>query len=1631
MQRRTWIIAVAIIGALALVGLIATLSSRHGENQPSARSESPSGGPSPSNGSGTVSASNVFSFHRLEIDTSHKNGEACLVFTADLDASGKTRYTDYLTLNPSVPVEARPQGNRLCLAGLSFGTDYTATLRAGLPSAKAEMLKMPETVPVSLRDRQPFVGFGDGLILPRSGTDGVPITSVNVKSLEIQVIRVNDRLLSQLRSDLVNERLIYGYDRQQMANEQGREIWHGAMDVRGAANDTVVTLFPLREAIKAGSPGVYLITARDAAKKTQVTNAQEGDSEDWQGRASQWVVDTDIGLTTYVGTDGLHAFARALSSAAPISGLELALVARDNGELQRLKTDGDGAAFFPAALMRGAGGAEPVLLMAYGKNGDFAYADLRRPAFDLSDRGVSGRASPGPVDAYLYTERGIYRAGETVQLVTLLRDREARALSDMPVTLVVRRPDGVEYRRLKAGSLKAGGAATALALTPTAPRGHWSISAYLNPDDKAVGSATFDVQDFVPERLKVTLEAPKHWLKPGDEFEIPLEARFLYGAPASNLGGTAEMRLIKADKPFPSFAGYSFGLAEEAFSQTTSDVSVRVTDAEGKGVASGHIDSALASSAPLSAQITVALNEPGGRTTREQTSVPVLTGESYVGIRALFADNQVAENAEAKFEVITVDPSGKQIARNGLRYELFREDTDYQWYQADGQWRYDAVTRDKLIQTGMVNTTISAAAILGERVQFGAYRIVVRDDAGKAATSVRFYGGWGAGGSENRPDRIIVSSQSPSYSIGQKASIALRPPVPGKALIVLASDKIIATKFVDVPQGGTEVSFDVTNEWGSGVYALVTLYRPLAGGNSPSAKAPARAIGLTWLGVDTKERTLALDIEAPSVARPRTSIQIPIQVKNARPGEAVAVTLAAVDEGILQLTDYTSPAPSAYYFGKRKLGLDIRDDYGRLIEANGGTKGPIRSGGDGIGGRGLAAVPQRTVALFSGLLEADARGRVIVPLNIPDFVGELRLMATAFAPARLGEAAKPLTVRDAVVADLTLPRFLAPGDDATATLLLDNVEGPNGNYRVTVNTKGSVSQASTQAVSADLAQHQRKIIGIPIKAGTTGLSTIALTLEGPNGLRIPRSWPIEVRPAALPDFKETVAPLKPNEEAKLDPALISAYLPQTASLTVTVGGNKGFDVPGLLKWLDRYPYGCIEQTTSRALPLLYADKLAISAGLATNDPVERRVQEAVDRVIDMQMSDGAFGMWSAHSEPADAWIGVFAADFLSEAKAKNYVVADSILRRTQDWLRQIAGNEQQPDGVRAYALYVLARAGAVPIGDARYFYDTTHAKFKTGVAPAFAAAALSELGDKARAADGFAKAREMVLQAKQGSYEPLAYGSLLRDVSAVTAVAAAAGETSALPQLIERVASLEPPIDLTTTQEKAWLVRAAAALDAQAANLAIDVKGTRAPASKGRVILAPSAAELTSGVTLLNKGTAPVLWTATAAGTPAKPAPATASGITVDKRYLTLDGDPIDLGKVKQSTRVIVSIRGEASENVFRNAAVLDLLPAGFEIEAPIEPLANGDSPYPFLSGLTQTTMAEARDDRFVAAFTLGDRYVDKKRLGIKPTYHVAYVVRAVTPGHYVLPGALAEDMYHPDIRARTAGGTLIVNPAE
>jgi uncharacterized protein YfaS (alpha-2-macroglobulin family) len=1579
---------------------------------------------------GEMAGSPEFAFRRLDIDTTGRDALACLVFTRTLDVSGRTHYEDYLAVDPKTRIVVRPIDQRLCIGGLAFNQTYNVTLKKALPDADGARLAEPETVPVELADKPALVRFSGGIILPRDNADGVPVTTVNIARLKLEIVRVGDRLLSQIEAGVVDQTTMESWDENQLKTNQGAVVWSGTMDVTGLRNDSVVTLVPIRDILRGKPPGAYVLIASDAAKHP----AGESEDEDSGEKASQWVIDSDIGLTTFQGRSGLAVFARSYATAKPMAGVKLNLVARDNNVLASAVTDSNGRADFDGGLLRATGGDEPVVVMAYGADQDFSFLDLRRPAFDLTDRGVGGRPAPGPVDAYLYTERGVYRPGETVRSVAMLRDDVGAAIT-APVTLIATRPDGLEVSRtvVQGKDLMAGTTQWSVPLNARAPHGRWQIAAYIDPKADAVGRVQFDVQDFVPQRLKVTLTPQQKFLRAGGDIQIAAQSRFLYGAPAAGLSGEGEARITKDSNPYPAFPQYQFGRVDDSFSDVTVALTVPVTDATGTTVATGSIGELSDTTLPLKAAIKISIHEPGGRTTDKTVDVPVRTRDVALGIRPDFDDNSIGENAKAGFEAIAVNADGQRISLPNLSYTWVREVTNYQWYQDSGVWKYQSVTRDRLVAAGAMAISAQTPARLAQAFPWGTYRLTITDPKSGASSSYRFYSGWAASASGDRPDRIPVAANKPAYAAGEVAHVSIKPASDGQALIVVAGDRVFSSQLIDAPARGATVDIPVSADWGAGAYVLVTHYHPL---NGATGREPVRAIGVTWLGVDNAPRTLTAVIGGPAKITPRQHITIPVTVKGLASGEPAYLTLAAVDEGILQLTDFKSPDPVTYYFGKRRLGVGMHDDYGRLIKAEKAPIGSLREGGDNLGGRNLAVVPTQTVALFSGLLKVGADGVVQVPLDVPDFNGELRLMAVVSSDKKLGHADRPLTVRDPVVADIVLPRFLAPNDKAQAALNINNVEGPAGSYTAVVTASGPVgldAGAPRDVLTRDIARGQRVLLPVILDGTGLGIANVTLILTGPQGFRVQHSWPIEVRAPQLDVARDDIGVLRAGQSYTAGKSLVADLVPSTASVALTVSASHGYsNVAGLLKWLDKYPFGCIEQTTSLAMPLFYFNDLAGIAGIAKDQALHVRIQNAVDDVLDMQNFAGNFGMWGPGSD-ADPWLSVFALDFLQQAKNKGYVVPNEALRRGAGWLRTASTSDSNDDQVRAYSFYVLAHMGQVNLSDLRYYSDTRGSEWNNAVAAALTGAAAAQAGDKSRANYALGRARAILMAANPATYTTDDYGSFVRDLAATTALAIEGGDPEIVPALMRRADDVDMRLNSTTTQEKAWMLRAAYELGLQRVPLDIAVNGAPAQPRDGAIRLAPSLAQLDASVTLTNRGDASVWRTVSVEGTPAVVLPAMANGFTLKKMVWTMSGSPADLAAVKQNDRLMIVIEGQMANDYYRQMGALDLLPAGLEIEMPVA--GDDGKAYAWLDTLSDVTVEEARDDRFVAAFNIGSQYQEKpdpkKPVPPPPTFRLAYIARAVTAGTFAMPAADVSEMYAPSIHARTDVGTITIAPEQ
>ncbi|MGE3301638.1 MAG: alpha-2-macroglobulin [Hyphomonadaceae bacterium] len=1608
-------------------------------NQPMRAADAPRPGPQAFAG---------MAFLRLRIDSSAAQPKACLEFSRNLSTDPQIRYADYLAIDPAAAVTTEVAGNQLCLSGLPYEPDRQVTIRQGLPSDKGERTARDETITLSFGDRPAFVGFaGNGVILPRTEADGLGIETVNVAKLKIEVLRVSDRILARQDID-VGQAIAEGswdwYSFENAGDDLGAPVYKGelvvAKDAKALAdnrNQSVTTVFPLGTALKQFKPGAYVVKVYDVSSGA----GARGENNDRPAAAHRWILYTDMALQSFSGAGGMDVVVRSLATARPMQNVAMTLIAANNDELARVRVDSQGRARFPGALLKGEGALRPRYVMAYGPAGDFTALDLERPTLDLSDRNVAGRPAAGDVDAFLYTDRGIYRPGETVRLAGLIRDSVGRAISDRQSVLVVYRPNGTEARRQRLAEARdAGAIIQSVAIDRSAPRGQWRAELLVDGQDAAAGTASWAVEDFVPQRLKVEAKADERPMRVGETRAIEINARFLYGAPGAGLPIEGEARLQVDPSPFPNEKDFRFGKEDETFEEKFVQLDPSVTDGDGNGRLMLHFPDAPATTLPLRAKVVASVSEPGGRTVREGLDVPVRASELYLGVKPMFDSDHVQENTRAAFELIAVDPAGRRIAARGVTWQLVEEDWSYDWYLEYGQWKWRRTGRDIPVAgaSGRIDLGGRPVTVARDRLASGSYRLVLRDAAGTAETSYRFYAGWGAtGGDADTPDAVTVAGPADAVKPGAGVRVEIRPPYAGEAQIVVATDRVLEMRTMRVSDKGAVVNLRADKSWGAGAYVLVTVMTPRAPATAP---VPRRGVGVVYVPVDMSARTIKVDLaQNLSVVRPRQRVSVPITVSGAPGGENVRLTLAAVDEGILGLTKFKSPDPAAWYFGKKALGVGLRDDYGRLLNPNLGAPTAPRQGGDGIGGEGLTVVPTKTVAIWTGLVRPDKSGKVSIPLDLPDFNGELRLMAVAWSESAVGSASKPLTVRDPVVAELTLPRFIAPGDSAFATLELSNVEGGAGAYTVRVSSQGAVSGAPYQQ-TFNLGRGAQSRARVPVSGGAAGLGKVSLAVDGPN-FHVERAYDIQSRTPFLPVTDAETQAQASNVSFTLAPNTLDAFAAGEARATVSYSNLRGLDPAPLLDVLERYPYGCSEQLTSTAMPLLYANALAAAAKQRGDPRLRARVQDAVNKLLDRQGSDGSFGLWREGDRAASPWLGAYVVDFLRRAKASGAVVPNATMDMAYQGLRAVArlddfanvsydfdvyqwpGSNDSKELLRsraaAYALYVLAKGGKVDVGQVRYFHDAKLKSEPSPLARAQIGAALAHLGDRARAANAFRMAEQALGYRNTGDY----YQTPLRDLAGVLALAAEAGQTQLVERLAARLEREQPDADRLMTQEQAQLLIAADALLRRAGPVSISMNGAP-PAAIAPVIA--DAARIAQGLAFRNAAAGPVWRSVTLSGAPKTAPPASSSGFSLDKRYYTLGGASVDLGALRQGQRVVVVISGAPEGQRLHPTVLVDLLPAGLEIESVLRPEDGEGEPdyrgerrdgaFGWVGKLTPPRVAEARDDRFVTAADVRGQ-----------SFRFGYIARAVTPGSYAVPGAQVEDMYRPGVYGRTGAGRVTI----
>ena len=1517
------------------------------------------------------------------VDSDSAQPRICATFSEPLVQAG----VDYdpFVRNETQGLVPQVSGSDLCLDGVAHGTRYQLTLRSGLPGASGEVLHKDIPLTFYVRDRAPLVRFpGRAYVLPRSAGASIPIETVNLTTVDLVLSRVSDRnLVQSLKGDFFG-RPMAQWQQDQFDEEIAQEIWRGTGEVDTALNSEVLTRLPLGDVLKDQPPGIYVLSAREPGNDAYDVLT-----------ASQWFVLSDLGVSTWQGNDGLTAAVRALGDASAVAGAEVRLISNANAVLGRAMTDAGGFAVFEAGLTRGRGAAAPALIQVETGD-DFVFLPLTDPAFDLSDRGVEGRPPAPPVDVFLTTDRGAYRPGATIYATALARDARVRAVPGLPLTAILSRPDGVEYSRTVSTQARAGGHVLALPLADSAPRGTWRIAVMGDPEAAPLATTTVLVEDFIPDRIAVNLDMAEGALRLNAPAFVTVDAQYLFGAPGSDLVVEGDLRLQKRDR-VEGWPGYRFGRHDARFSSQRSYFDGGRTDAEGMARVALQWPDVTAEDVLLEAVTTIRVSDSGARPVERSLTRPVAPEGAIIGIRAGF-DDVLPEGGNAGFDLVAVGAASLPV-----QWTVNKVETRYQWYQLYGNWNWEPVTRRIRVARGEM--------VLGETpqplevaTQWGDYELVVETRGGSyTASSVGFSAGWYGGvDSSATPDRLALSLDAESYDVGDTAQLRLVAPFDGVALVSVLSNGVIARQAVPVPAGETVVPLVVGADWGTGAYVTASVLR--SGGAGPG---PARVLGLAHATVNPGTKALRVSIDAPeAVGGQAGTTDVTVRVEGL--GDASGfVTLAAVDVGILNLTRFEAPSPQDHYFGQRRLGVELRDVYGRLIDASNGAMGTVRSGGDAARAMERAGPPptEAVMAAFSGPVAVGQDGTATITVPRPNFNGAIRLMAMAWSDTGVGQAAQDMTARDPVVISAAIPRFLAPGDTSRVMLEFVHASGAAGTMSLSVSATGLVTRDAPTMI--ELAEGGTTRVALPVQADGVGDHTINVTLTTPDGSVLNKVLNLGVR-ANDPVISTTRRfSLGAGEVFTFDDNVFANLRPDTARATLAAGPLARFDMPGLLRQLDRYPYGCTEQVTSAALPLLYMPQVAGATGI---DGIRDRIDDAITQVLTRQAGNGAFGLWQAGS--GEFWLDAYVTDFLTRAQGLGYDVPDAAVRIALDNLRNRINYAPDFDSGGediAYALLVLARAGAASIGDLRYYADTKAEAFATPLARAQLGAALASYGEQARADRLFGLAEDLALRgAGQTAGWRDDYGTPLRDAAGLLRLAAEAGSTRV--DRVRLAATITAQAGRYSTQEAAQVLMAAQALRSGAgpAVLSVDDVPVAEPLVQTR-----AAGEATSTIRNISGAAKDV--TLTTYGVPVTPVEQGGYGYSITRTAYDLEGAPVS-GSWRVGERRVIVLRVVPFEEVGARLMIDDPLPAGIEIDNP-NLLQSGDVRGLDWLTLADTEYAEFRSDRFLAA-------VDQRGAD---AFDLAYIARAVSPGEFHRPAALVEDMYRAEYRAVSETGRTVV----
>ena len=1509
--------------------------------------------------------------------------------------------------------------------GFKPGRKYKVAIDSGLPAQNGELLVKPFSREIAIPSLAPACEFASqGRYLAPSDDFIIPLKTVNITNVAVYAKHL---LPANIVQFVMRETENYPHW-DNWRNEEDVNAEYLAVDaadisipVRAPRDEPTVIPCPLGACLKSRGRGAYLVRAVPISEKGAVE------------AVNRVVCASDIGLSLYLqhgvglweeGRGVAHVWVTTLSTGAARPGVTVSLRSDCNELLGEAVSDAQGI-----ARIKFDGKKDPIAVVgADSRDGDLTFLPIAdKTSVDVVQPGKRLFIDKDEYEAFLFTDRGIFRPGETVFLQALLRDNRAQAPSPaFPVELRVMKPDGKLFRKVTAMPDARGSLKVEIPIPEYLSTGRYSADVRTPGDDgRTIGEVSFLVESFVPPQIKVAVKASQETAAPGEKVSATISAEHLYGAPAEGLRSEGWVSFMPIDFKPAGWERFTFGNGNVKFN-IGAGIHLDVTrlDADGRRAVSFVIPGDLRAPARAKALVRGTVFENGGRTVNAYGGVVIDTAPYYIGIDTAGRDWYPGEE-EISLGWATVRPDGTpEKGVSSLSASLVRVDTHWNFtVNSNGHYEWH---RDSSEHTVMEGKTLSAGDGEGRGVctfkvpEWGEYRLVISDSKTGASASHTFWASWGG----ERPTmmdsftKLEISPDKKSYAPGDNARLQIKVPFAGQLYLVIKQDKVLQARSVAVAEKTVEIVLPVTASIAPGVEVFASIVRAA---KPEEVWSPHRAVGNCFVSVQPPERALSVAVEAPEVIRPSATADVTVRVAGADSAalDGARVTLLSVDEGICGLTDLKTPDPTAFFFALRKGPISYYDVYTRLMQV---TDAKLKGFLSHVGGddelnfvkrlNPISARRFRPVSLKAYDV-AVTNGVAVIPVEVPEFTGQLRFMAIAWTASATGSGEAFSRVRRNVVVQPDLPRVLAPGDKSFLSIALDNTTSSSADMEFSIECEGPVTVAKVPDPFT-LAGHSRRTLTVPIEAaGEIGAARVTIRVKG-GAEEFADTIEIPVRPASPWRTADTSTVIAPGQTADFQSP--TGILESSASQLFEILPRPACDIRSAFGYLTSYPYGCAEQTTSGAFPFLMVNKMP--EGYFDEEVRVRAdafVNAAIVRDLTMLRYDG-FAMWP-DAVGSSKFATYYVTEFLAEAYRAGYA-RDLIEREDLARLLQHRRN-WSPVGAddlcsTAFCLALLGNPDAGLMSSQFQNRENLSGESRGKLARAFILA-----GDPQRA-------REIL----EGAGDPTDLRSAAYMLGAWSALDPGNPRCAVCA---DKIASAKDSLvgHWGTTQDNALAINALLAYVAahgpeeRKPVVSASLSVLTGPNQETVIFPAGASAKWKSAkgqgnavCRVSNTGEDVCYVRRSFTAVPlAENEPPISNGLHVVREYLDREGRAIDPRKLAQGDIVVVRL-SVTSYDARDDIVVEDLLPACLEPESHNLVTDGSLAWLPQSDNWRWAIHTEFRDDRvllFSGALERGKTYL----------WH--YSARAVSAGDYVVPAVQASAMYDPRIVARGTPSRLTV----